>query len=152
MKRTKNIIGDMMYKIKAVVFDLFGTLTNFIDPETEIIRTFNLAIPRTEVKKLVCGQVYKDEDSYFKNIVGGLKIKSVDQLKKILKEEQVKITNLHPESASVLKNLKVKGYKLGLVSNSWPYGAEKFYKLNNYFASMVMSHETGMLKPDTRIF
>ncbi len=142
----------MVYKVKAVVFDLFGTLTTFIDPEAVIIKTFGIKIQKPEVQKLVCGQVYKDEESYFKNIAEGLGIKDIERLKEILKQEQVDMTVIQPEAASVLDALKKNGYKLGLISNSWPHGSEKFNYLKNYFDSMILSHKIGMLKPDAKMF
>jgi len=126
-----------------------------MDPEAEVIKAFNLDVPSYDVQKLVCGQVYENEDVYFKNISKGLDLKpyDLDSLKRILKEEQVGLICFYPESFKVLKTLKEREFKLGLVSNSWPYGVEKLQsKLSGFFNSMILSHETGLLKPDTAMF
>ena len=56
---------------------------------------------------------------------------------------------------TVLKELKNKGYKIALVSNSWlsrgKHCLEK-KKLHKYFDAMVLSSDVGVAKPDKRIF
>ena len=55
------------------------------------------------------------------------------------------------ETERLLKNLKVSGYKLGLVSNSWRefvLPLLKKYKMEKYFDAIVISDMVGAIKQE----
>ena len=66
-------------------------------------------------------------------------------------------TGVYPETESVLKELKKKNIKIGVLSNT-AYGADKEYligttpQINQYFDVCLASMEVGFRKPHTRGF
>jgi putative hydrolase of the HAD superfamily len=66
-------------------------------------------------------------------------------------------TEVYPETESVLKELKKKNIKIGVLSNT-AYGADKEYligstpQINRYFDSCLASTEVGFRKPHTKGF
>jgi putative hydrolase of the HAD superfamily len=66
-------------------------------------------------------------------------------------------TEVYPETESVLKELKKKNIKIGVLSNT-AYGAEKEYligttpQINRYFDCCLASTEVGFRKPHTKGF
>lgn len=61
---------------------------------------------------------------------------------------------LYPEAEYVLKKLKSKGYKLGIIANQPPGTQErlKHYSIADYFEIIISSAEEGVSKPDLKIF
>ncbi len=54
-----------------------------------------------------------------------------------------------------LKALKERGYRLGLISNAWPFPVEQIFfvdGLAEYFEHLVFSFEVGHIKPEPEIF
>ncbi len=54
-----------------------------------------------------------------------------------------------------LRALRQQGYRLGLLSNVWPFPIKyllKKRKLEQYFEHLILSYEVGCAKPDSRIF
>lgn len=61
----------------------------------------------------------------------------------------------YPETEQVLRTLKEQGYRLGLISNLWPFPVDHIFrvrKLGDYFEHLVFSFEVGVRKPDAAIF
>jgi len=65
------------------------------------------------------------------------------------------LATLYPDTEEVLKTLKEKGFKLGLLSNtdnfSVDFVLDKF-KLRDYFDVVVLSYDVGMLKTNPEMF
>jgi putative hydrolase of the HAD superfamily len=59
-----------------------------------------------------------------------------------------------PEMLELIKDLKSKGYRVGLLSNTIPATAEDIRKHGGYdlFDFTVLSYETGYTKPDPEIY
>ncbi len=72
-------------------------------------------------------------------------------LKKYVAHEE---TSLYDDTEKVLRELKERGKKLVLVSNSPPTTAEYLKELNIgfYFDAIILSFEVGVLKPTSEIF
>lgn len=61
----------------------------------------------------------------------------------------------YDDTLPVLGELRARGYRLGLVSNLWPFPVRRVFKemkLGAHFEHLVFSFEVGVRKPDTRIF
>ncbi|MEM4168404.1 MAG: HAD family hydrolase [Candidatus Caldarchaeum sp.] len=76
-----------------------------------------------------------------------------EEVKKICQESIEKI-ELQPDSIHTLDALRKLGYKLGLISNTSPLTKGRLERLglSRYFDKVVLSCDTGFLKPDPRIF
>jgi putative hydrolase of the HAD superfamily len=61
---------------------------------------------------------------------------------------------LYPGARAVLRSLRQRGYRLGLVSNVSPLAAGPLDRLGlrGYFDAVILSFEVGLLKPDPAIF
>ena len=60
-----------------------------------------------------------------------------------------------PETIKVLEELKAKGLKLALISNTDAFSIEPLlekYGMSKYFDAIVMSYKTGILKTDKKSF
>jgi len=143
---------------KAIIFDLFGTLTKGrCDPELEIIKKYNLSLEYKFVEKFVSGTKFKNEKSYIEKIIKELSFKNTaanrKNILKIIKKEINKAV-IHPKCEKVLSILKKKGYKLGLLSGAPTPDYDLITKngLEKYFTSKIFSYEVGLTKPDPRLF
>lgn len=144
--------------MKAVIFDLFGTLTyGRANPEAKIIESFNLDLSEALVEKFVCGTKFVDQKSYLREIVTGLGLEDIpateEKISGILKQE-IEKEKLKPGSEQILLSLKDQGYKLGLISNipNPDYDIITRNNLRPYFDATIFSYEVGLLKPGKEIF
>lgn len=60
----------------------------------------------------------------------------------------------YPQTIDVLKTLKERGFKIGIISNAPPLNPESLRRLyfTDYIDAWTFSHELGIEKPDPRIF
>jgi len=161
--------------IKAVIFDLFGTLTKgFAYPELDIIKEYNLNVDELAVEKFTCGTKFEDVGynyvgkiihsirfksmgSYLSSIINGLNLEDTkDTREKIVSifEKDVKKERIAESVPKVLIDLKSRGIKLAIVSNiPYPlYDLPKKHDFKKYFDAVVYSYEEGMLKPNPKMF
>ena len=144
--------------IKAVLFDLFGTLaTGFCDPEQRIIERFNLTYEYKFVENYVCGTKFQDMDSYIQTILHGLKLPNTLETRKTLEaifEKESALDKIKPEVSELLKGLKNRGYKLGMISNipNPHFDHPEKCGIKKYFDVIVYSYEVGMTKSNPEIF
>lgn len=148
--------------IKVIVFDLWNTL---IPTTINWPRLFNLIgeqnIPlgvfleryerATQLKK------YKNFEHFRKDF-----LKEFGPDSKILEDELYEVfTNrldkiyFFPEVVSVLKNLRSKGYKLALLSNTENIAfnkVEEKIQLSKYFDFLGLSYNIKAIKPDKKMF
>lgn len=154
--------------VKAVIFDLYETLitewknfkytgtllTNYLDVNPDdFIR---------EWKKLQNDRYlgkYKDTQSAISHILFTLNHEVDTQLVEEIgyKRDNNKkrlFLDIKPEIHEMLKTLKEKGYKLGLISNCSHEEVVEFKncKIFEYFDAVLLSCEVGMVKPDRRIY
>jgi HAD superfamily hydrolase (TIGR01549 family) len=148
-----------MNNIKAVVFDLYGTLI-YIKSEvdtkayTGIIR--ELGIRNGEELNYVRKVILTEQNSTIRIMVNKIKPNTFIDFNKYEKNIAEEISNaiIYPETISVLEELKKRNIKLGLISNlATPY-KKPFYdfKLDNYFDVKIFSCDVGLKKPDPKIF
>lgn len=144
--------------IKAIIFDLFGTLTNGKgNPEKKIIKVFNLKHNYFYVVKFVCGTCFKDWDSYLGAIINGLNLPNTRETKKtllnIFKQEFAK-ERINQEMVNQIKFLKSKKIKLGILSNipNPIYDIIRKNNIQNYFDEILYSFNKGLIKPDPDFF
>jgi putative hydrolase of the HAD superfamily len=73
------------------------------------------------------------------------------RLEELARQQAVR---LYPGAGAVLRSLRQRGYRLGLVSNVSPLAAGPLDRLGlrGYFDAVILSFEVGLLKPDPAIF
>ncbi|NOX71758.1 MAG: HAD family phosphatase [Candidatus Micrarchaeota archaeon] len=141
--------------IKAIIFDFGGVLTR--------IGTFRVFIKLIQLKNLDEKETYKDLHSLWE-MARVEKISSDEfwnEAGKILGMEKNKIRDLminsfgfREEIIPLIKQLK-ENYKIALLTNQirdWLEETMKKYNLNRLFDVVITSYETGISKPDRRIF
>jgi FMN phosphatase YigB (HAD superfamily) len=150
-----------MSQLKAVIFDLFGTLTNGLaNPERDVINAFNLN-KSTDfyhiVEQAICGTVYEDPTSYLDAVIKKLNLPKGDKTRRklnIIIKNSLDGEFLRLESVEVLKEVDKKGLKLGLISDlpNPDYDIPAKYGFKSLFDAVTYSYETGILKPSSRVF
>ena len=168
-------------KIKAVLFDLYGTLAGFEPPrfliQSQVVKKYNLFLTQQGVSK---GYFLADKFMAEQNAVkpvrsmnqiekenffaryeqlvlsgDGLDV-NLDLCKKIFKElQQVPYSMvLYSDVIDSLIKLKSLNFKLGLISNMDKLGSELLdeFKLSEYMDICVTSKEANVEKPDPQIF
>jgi len=146
--------------VRAIIFDLFGTLVARTHPERSIMKRFKLkkdAFPK--INKAVCGQKSRDWETYIDGVVKAVGIKNTDANRHDLIEIfftafKRGIKSEFAQTKKVLAKLHEKGFKLGLVSEATPYGRRILEEtgLIHFFDKVVISSEVGLLKSDPRIY
>ncbi|MFA6525794.1 MAG: HAD family hydrolase [Candidatus Buchananbacteria bacterium] len=146
-----------MGEIKAVVFDLYGTLVRFSANERKPFRQLFTTLGLTpaemkEARMLSMTQNFESFQSLAEKLRPGCII-DCEQLKHDL-DTDIDHAILFPEVIGVLKGLKDMGLRLGLISNlATPYKRVVYnFKLDEYFEYMVFSCDVGLVKPDPRIY
>ena len=152
--------------IKAVVFDLWNTL--FYDdvkkehPFTKFARKIGRDIDDYSYLKIFEKHVMTSKsrslDLCVKNLLKELKIsyddKLVLELTELLEKKNVS-QKPYPDTLNFLKKLRARKYKIGLITNVYHHSFEKLnqeFKLTKIFDVILTSYETGMIKPDPKIF
>lgn len=152
---------------KAVIFDLFETLItewghkkytkNEMCADLNIPREeFDLYWDEKEKDRYIGKMSFTDSIIYVCEKCG----KQVDDLTlsgiidKRLKTKSACFESLNPDVVPLLKELKAKGLKLGILSNcsSEEVTTIKQSKLYPYFDQITLSYEVGMQKPDICIY
>lgn len=147
-------------KIKAIIFDLWGTLA-YTEPHIgRFIEDVNklLGKEHVEVFTKLRRQWYIQNTSseiFFSNLIKKSKLdpwKKHDLIE--VWEEQINCTRLYPETLEVLQNLKENKVKLALITNSTPITKESMQKISieRYFDCIFYSYIEGVRKPDKRLF
>ena len=141
-----------MQKIKWLFFDMGGTL---VDETLSYIRWFENAA------ELSCGMLTAEqiEKEYcagmregMPTVSGQLKACGVEGVDTSLLYPS-ELDRPYPEAESVLKKLSV-SYRLGIIANQNAGSEERLrtYGLLHYFDIITASAESGLKKPDPRIF
>ncbi len=142
--------------IKAVVFDLYDTLVYFPDGIQVHKKMFaRLGLDEEQSKaarKLAMTECFYTLADLAERIRPGSNLDWND-----LEEElAIRMASVQrfPETLSVIKSLKKQGFKLGLITNlTCPASSPIFYlSLNGYFDHINLSFQSGMIKPDPRIY
>jgi 2-haloalkanoic acid dehalogenase type II len=150
--------------IKAIIFDYWSTLfyTDLSPPPLSVFaKKLGKDIHNREFMKdferHFMLEEYSDLDTPIKSLLKELDISYtggfVAELKQILESEYTHM-KAYPETFEVLNRLKGK-YKLGLMTNTNNIifkNVNKSFMLQNLFGSIVTSYETGLIKPDPKMF
>ena len=68
--------------------------------------------------------------------------------------ENLATMNLIPSSLETLQSLKDAGYRIGIISDTWPYIERRIhaFKLDEYVDQYTYSYELGVLKPNLLMY
>ena len=155
-----------MKNIKAIIFDAYGTLFDVnsaaekckdkIGDKWEGFANYwrTTQLEYTWLRSLM--NRHKDfwqvtEDSLDKS----MKSFKIDSSMRDELLNLYKILSTFPEVKEVLKNLKEKNYKLGILSNGTPgllNGLVKSNNLDNVFDDIFSIEEVGIYKPDSKVY
>ncbi len=153
--------------IKAVIFDLWGTLfydevrgehpfrkfakkinQNFDDYEFLKIFEKYLMLEKHYNLKIPIENLLKELGiSYNKKLILGLI--------KLLERRRTSQKKPYPETLKILGELKKGGYKLSLITNTFYYSFQqlnKRFNITKLFDVILKSYEIGILKPNSRVF
>lgn len=155
--------------IKAVIFDLFGTLVNAdnlfkpisyeLSVETNIDFDEIEAIMYKFYDNVFDGhheKEFKPERHYYKILFNKLKAlygltESSDYYVDLMYETFGRLKKY--EDADIVEKLKGDGYKIGIITNADTYFVKKVLENNNiYYDDLIISEDSKMYKPDEKIF
>jgi len=156
-------------KIKAVIFDLFGTLIDSFNAQEyrQVLSEMasSLSLPEDSFYELWTGSFNQRALGVFKTLEESFEFIS-NQLNKpvnvggIKKATQIRLNyskrTLVPRNDAIatLKQLKMLGFKIGLISDC-TYEVPKIWEetsLSQHFDSVIFSCSVGIKKPDPRIY
>ncbi|MCW4017312.1 MAG: HAD family phosphatase [Candidatus Bathyarchaeota archaeon] len=148
--------------IKAVIFDLDGTIANF-NLDYKALRAesrgylIKMGVPASllSIKEDIF-EMLKKTELYLKNAQ-----KPADTMKEIRKEvfrlaemheaEAAALTSLFPGSMETIKSLKAMGLKVGLCTVNSASSTKRIlerFKLAKYFDAVITRNEVAKFKPD----
>ena len=155
--------------IKAIIFDLFGTLVDadnlfkpisyelsvetnidFDEIESVIYKFYDKTFDGHHEKE------FKPERYYYKILFNKLKAlygltESSDFYVDLMYETFARLKKY--EDVKIIEELKEKGYKIGIVTNADTYFVKKVLKNNNIqYDDLIISEDTELYKPDPKIF
>lgn len=79
---------------------------------------------------------------------------AITAFRKLIAQERQAAT-AYDDTFATLRQLKERGYRIGLISNLWPFPVRHIFKgmaLGSHFEHMVYSFEAGVAKPNRSIF
>lgn len=137
----------MMNNIKWIFFDIGSTLVD----ETECYKKrFEEAVKNTDIPY----EEFENKVIEFskRNLKGDHE--AVKYYNLSLPEWHNELEILYPEAKSVLKKLKEKGFKLGIIANQSLGTKERLRRrgILKYFDVVAASAEEGVAKPDLKLF
>jgi putative hydrolase of the HAD superfamily len=168
-----------MSKIRAVIFDCYGTLVDIRTDEGKdevfyclalYLQYYGATIGAEELKAVVAlekerylktsGERYPEVDleKVFTNILrkeglpNSFLAESCCKLKRLLSRERFQ---LFPDSLPVLREMKREGYPLAMVSDAqkvYCFEEAKMLGLSQFFDHFIVSTHFGFKKPDPRLF
>lgn len=145
-----------MAHIKAVVFDLYGTLIHNSIKTQPYLRLFSeLGLLENESRDAYYFALtgsFGSLEEFVGKIRPGSKI-DVGKYEEGIRQE-TESASLYPEATKVLDELKARDFKLGLISNlSTPYKRPVFdLGLDAYFDKMIFSCDVKSRKPEREIY
>lgn len=161
-----------MTNIRAVIFDLFETLiteySNGLRKVSRVSRDYQdlIGISNNEFSKewnnrqeLRMTGSFPDYFSVMKDIIEKQSLIYEDTVIKVLyrervHEKSVPFLDIQEEIIDLLKVLRKKDIKLGLISNCTEQEVQSWKSSNlaQYFDEVIFSYQVGFAKPDNRIY
>lgn len=152
--------------VKAVIFDMFETLVSIFSGDTyfseHIAADLNIPVDqfrpvwRTTEKARSSGKLTIEET--IRTCLEELGIRNEDLVHLIVenrrKNQEGVFARTPDETVELLKELKARGIKIGLISNCYSDEAQAIRDsvLFPYFDCAMLSYEQGITKPDPEIF
>ena len=155
-----------MKNIKAIVFDAYGTLFD-VNSAAEKCKDkigdkwerFANYWRTTQLEYTWLRSLMKRHEDFWKitedSLDKSMKAFKIDNSMKIELLNLYKVLSPYPEVKEVLKCLKVKKYKLSILSNGTPAllnGLIKNNNLDNIFDDLFSIEEVGIYKPDVKVY
>ncbi len=143
-------------KIKAVIFDLYGTLIEIKEkryPYQNLVAEIGLSL---EEKISAYGTILKGDHQSLKELAYKIKpTRKIDTRRyESMLSKELNSVEIYDDVKETLKELKSSGIRLGLISNlATPY-KKPFYNLglDKYIDEALFSCEEGIRKPDIEIY
>ena|SRR3989338_4727171 len=148
-------IFTMSNEIKAVIFDLYGTLIYNKDTNPYLRLFLELGLSPEEMRqarKIALTEDFSDLSGLANRIKPGATINLRSYEEEVA--EGVASAATFPETKKVLEELQERGLKVGLISNlASPYKKPFFnLGLDRYFEKVLFSCEAGWSKPNVKIY
>lgn len=161
-------MGPAGRAVRAILFDFYDTLAR-LDPEkADPVRrqaAQRLGLPpeayfeawRRHVDAFMAGEVPSTEQ-FIRRVLADLgreaSAEAVAEAARLEEQARLRAVGLYPGARLVLRTLRRRGYRLGLVSNVSPLAARPIegLRLRPYFDAVILSFEVGRLKPEPAVF
>lgn len=150
--------------IKAVIFDLWGTLVEngTYSPLKQTYALLRINMPFGpfvhRFEELFMTKTFSSQEEGFKEVCTDFQVQQrkeiIDQLIGVWNKNKL-LATLYPDTEETLRLLKNKGVKIGLLSNT-PMDSGRFiikkFDLEKYFDVVHLSCETGLVKQHPQSF
>lgn len=151
-----NSLDPLQARIRAVLFDVYGTLVHIQNPKSPYRQLLKLARELQPISKeqgsrdIICSALGLTEAAGFY----GAELSAIQQCRLELDlDEEIRSLRLYPEVPEVLRTLRARGYRVGLCSNlALPYVLPVAHLLEGMFDVAIWSCEVGAIKPDPEIY
>ena len=155
-----------MKNIKAIIFDAYGTLFD-VNSAAEMCKDkigdkwegFANYWRTTQLEYTWLRSLMKRHKDFWQvteeSLDKSMKVFKIDGSMKNELLNLYKVLSLYPEVKEVLKSLKVKKYKLAILSNGTPTllnGLIDSNNLDNIFDNVFSIEEVGIYKPDAKVY
>lgn len=140
-------------KIKAVCFDAFGTLVEIHDKRRSHAALIGLIDPpaRDQLRHAIMRERLSLDDC-IEQYAPHLPQDAIQSLRDDLAAELASIS-LRPHIETLWQDLRAGGYKLAVCSNlALSYGPPLIEKLPGKADALIMSYDTGYIKPEPQIY
>ena len=155
--------------VKAIVFDLYGTLITWFDPDwtpPKLSLAARLGIREEDFQKHVgrlvddweTGHLGSYQDFLLALCRTGGYTPSESAMAELARERSAKTSRLferiEPAIVDMVQELRLRGFRLAVITNAGDMDVEPWTnsQLAPFFDVFIPSFEVGMLKPDPRIF
>jgi 2-haloalkanoic acid dehalogenase type II len=150
--------------VKGILFDFWGTLVEngIYSPVKQVKSILRLRIPFVDYilkfEKAFMTSEFDSLSDAFKNVTKAFNINPppfvIEKLVGMWNKNTL-LSKPFPETIEVLKDLKEKGYKLAILSNTDQFSINQVlekHNLRELFDEVFLSYNHGLLKTDTEFF
>lgn len=156
---TVNPLGSAASPVKVILFDLWKTIARGPYPEPianlRSILGLDGKVDDDQFLRVCLTTPHDDPETYLLSVghthgLTNLPENALQEFKELIKREDDGLL-LYKEVSATLESLKARGYRLGLVTNSWPFPVRSLLawtKLDQLFEHVISSSEVGLAKQD----